>query len=490
VETSSCDSPQMLTFEGYIFDRPERVPDEMQVWHAARATSAAPRYFKPFRSPTTTKEYWDGALYHNNPIIVANHERRLLWPDVAASHPDVVLSIGTGHKRPEGGETSSETSSFGQTTLEPQTSDGNSKKEWSQKPRWAQLWGVLVHRVRDILDSDRRWDDFLRDIDASSNTITQQRYQRINVYLGRDPPELDDVNQVEWMRAQTEERLKNNPKYSLQVQEVAHQLLASCFFFEKSASNPVDCPLGFQVAGVIRCRFLAGSNELRNLGNVLSGKQNGDFQPYFKVVEYEETGNTGMPQLFTLQEGVIRNMQARAEFKPQPLVVEVSRHGAKTTLLFYVSSGSGCPVSGFPRSLLDDESLERKSNIALLRSDRITDNHSITSIISKIHQRATYAASYSSHLTRHKPLPHSLYAGSENTISPRPKSKHLLPQNFRIGVGHAVCTSSFCTTQYATNGRFISDQCQTGQRTKRKLLKSISLVPKQRYLARNGVGIE
>lgn len=354
----------VLTSPGYIFERPEHVANEMQIWHAARATSAAPRYFKPFRSPTTMKEYWDGALYHNNPVVVANHERRLLWPDVAASHPDIVLSIGTGHKRSEPNEATGESPSFGRAASEPQLSGSNSKKEWAHKPRWAQLWGVLVHRVRDILDSDRRWDDFLRDIDASSNTVTQQRYQRINVDLGRDPPELDDVNEVDWMRTRTENRLKNVPKYQLQIREVARQLIASCFFFEKAAASPVACATGFQVPGMIRCRFLAGSEELRNLGQVLHGKQSYDFQPYFQVVEYEETANVGLPQLFTLQEGVIQNMQARAEFKPQPFAIEVSRQGAKTTLLFFVSSGSGCPVSGFPRPLLDDESLERKSSVS------------------------------------------------------------------------------------------------------------------------------
>lgn len=160
------------------------------------------------------------------------------------------------------------------------------QKEWAKKPRWQHLWEVLVHRVQDILDSDRRWDAFMRDIDATSNTVTQRRYQRINVHLGRDPPELDAVNEVDRMRATTEQKLKHSSEYSLKIREIAHQLIASCFFFEKSTSAAVACPLGFQVMGMIRCRFLAGSLELRELGNVLSIKQSHDFQPYFQVVEY------------------------------------------------------------------------------------------------------------------------------------------------------------------------------------------------------------
>ncbi len=43
----------------------------------------------------------DGALYYNNPIKIANNERKLLWSDVAESHPDIMLSIGTGQNLQE-----------------------------------------------------------------------------------------------------------------------------------------------------------------------------------------------------------------------------------------------------------------------------------------------------------------------------------------------------------------------------------------------------
>ena len=44
----------------------------------------------------TKNIYFDGALYHNNPVEVASRERKLIWPDVADKHPDVMLSLGTG----------------------------------------------------------------------------------------------------------------------------------------------------------------------------------------------------------------------------------------------------------------------------------------------------------------------------------------------------------------------------------------------------------
>jgi Patatin-like phospholipase len=68
----------------------------VRIWEAACATSAAPSYFKPFKSSRTGRSYLDGALYYNNPARVAYRESRLLWPDVAENHPDIFLSIGTG----------------------------------------------------------------------------------------------------------------------------------------------------------------------------------------------------------------------------------------------------------------------------------------------------------------------------------------------------------------------------------------------------------
>ena len=72
-------------------------PHHLQIWEAASATSAAPSFFKPFKTTRfPVKAYLDGALYHNNPASVANHERKFLWPDVAENPPDILLSLGTG----------------------------------------------------------------------------------------------------------------------------------------------------------------------------------------------------------------------------------------------------------------------------------------------------------------------------------------------------------------------------------------------------------
>lgn len=77
------------------FIRPDHPSGEFRVWEAAAATSAAPTYFKPFKHGNG-RSFLDGALYNNNPVNVAQRERKLLWPDVNDQHPDVLLSVGTG----------------------------------------------------------------------------------------------------------------------------------------------------------------------------------------------------------------------------------------------------------------------------------------------------------------------------------------------------------------------------------------------------------
>ena len=84
-------SPEQYKFIGA--DRPQL---ELQVWEAAAATSAAPGYFKELYHESTGRSFLDGGLYYNNPVHVANRERKLLWLDVADARPDLLLSIGTG----------------------------------------------------------------------------------------------------------------------------------------------------------------------------------------------------------------------------------------------------------------------------------------------------------------------------------------------------------------------------------------------------------
>jgi patatin-like phospholipase/acyl hydrolase len=65
------------------------------IWQAARATTAAPTYFKPILIGVPSVAYMDGGLGHNNPAHLALSEARRLWGQDAVVY---LLSIGTGHQ--------------------------------------------------------------------------------------------------------------------------------------------------------------------------------------------------------------------------------------------------------------------------------------------------------------------------------------------------------------------------------------------------------
>jgi len=66
------------------------------IWEAARATSAAPTFFKSIviGERGSSQPYIDGGMGCNNPIIQVLEEAQLLFP---GRHVASIVSIGTGH---------------------------------------------------------------------------------------------------------------------------------------------------------------------------------------------------------------------------------------------------------------------------------------------------------------------------------------------------------------------------------------------------------
>jgi patatin-like phospholipase/acyl hydrolase len=69
--------------------------DKCTIWEAARATSAAPTFFKPIKIeiPTPGGTFVDGGLTHNNPAELALLEAQRIWSTVKRF---CLVSIGTG----------------------------------------------------------------------------------------------------------------------------------------------------------------------------------------------------------------------------------------------------------------------------------------------------------------------------------------------------------------------------------------------------------
>lgn len=73
-------------------------PSKCAIWQAARATSAAPSFFKEMYidNPPPGISYIDGGLGYNNPSEIALREAAGLWP---ATNHFCLVSIGTGRSR-------------------------------------------------------------------------------------------------------------------------------------------------------------------------------------------------------------------------------------------------------------------------------------------------------------------------------------------------------------------------------------------------------
>lgn len=72
--------------------------DKCAIWEAARATSAAPTFFKPIKIkiPAPGGTFVDGGLTHNNPAELALSEAQRIWSTVKRF---CLVSIGTGRSK-------------------------------------------------------------------------------------------------------------------------------------------------------------------------------------------------------------------------------------------------------------------------------------------------------------------------------------------------------------------------------------------------------
>lgn len=153
----------------YRFERPEEPSKELAIWEVARATSAAPSYFKPFVNPRTKQGYLDGAIYHNNPVDVANDERKLIWPEEAGHHPDLMLSIGTGRDGEADKQLNARLTHMRPWVGEPAPLPEKRTKPTSTLssiPRLGSFLQGMQKRFDSVLDAEETWHKFIKQVAA------------------------------------------------------------------------------------------------------------------------------------------------------------------------------------------------------------------------------------------------------------------------------------------------------------------------------------
>ncbi|XDG06053.1 hypothetical protein ABKA04_005668 [Annulohypoxylon sp. FPYF3050] len=350
----------------YRFDRYTEPEKEFKTWEAARATSAAPTLFKVFRKPETMNTYLDGALYYNNPVWVAYHERKLIWPDVRDSPPDILLSIGTGRNALEDNDA----------LLATPTGSPNTSNNWpgaEPKPRKRKPHSILhiaTDRLDNLLECNKIWKSYVADTSASDNSkasnVNRKRSIRLNPDLRFEVPKLDAVGELERVEMAAKQDLIANKE---KVVEVAHRLIASSFFFEKDHNSVREAGPGFQCTGRIHCRFTNSSAEIKALGRIFKDCLENDFKPFFVVEEDSRNSRDEVKHMID-EKSINTDMYVDGRFDMPNIEIYASQEPAVITISLSLrsedypySASSYLPISGFPRELMIEDKKEIPTTI-------------------------------------------------------------------------------------------------------------------------------
>ncbi len=314
-------------------------------WHSARATSAAPRYFRPFVHEASKQVYMDGALYHNNPVRIADTEWKLIWSGGPTTHPDLMLSLGTG--------------------LAPDPDEKSLKSPITKRGlirNGRMLLKIATDHIEDALDCEKAWREYTRSFIISGSS---SRFVRYNVDVDGNLPALDDVKALEPLQTQVTEKLTQDV---VGITRLAFQLVAMCFYFDVERIQPTAqntaIATGMQYhtssynltnvqdIGRLYCRFPDGSLEMQELGKLIRDRCYKEKDPFFLV---RERGIHGKFAMRNITPDIIGNMINFGKFTMRKMQVELGNKLSEVEIYLYLNDEQQHSISGFPRCLFDDE---------------------------------------------------------------------------------------------------------------------------------------
>lgn len=174
--------------------------DTCAIWEAARATSAAPTFFKPItiESPLPKATYVDGGLQNNNPAELARAEAQKIWPKAKRF---CIISIGTGRVKAIQVASSSKTSGL---------SKGRKMLKWipglttaTRVPSGVISANNIAKACVDLVTNSEPVHQRLFKESNSSDPERQFRYHRFNVQRDMQDIGLQEWNKVEEMASHT-----------------------------------------------------------------------------------------------------------------------------------------------------------------------------------------------------------------------------------------------------------------------------------------------
>ncbi|ETS74669.1 hypothetical protein PFICI_13153 [Pestalotiopsis fici W106-1] len=240
----------------YRRDRPESPDEEVRVWEAARATSAAPGYFKPFERSFV--ELMDGGILHNNPINIAMEETaKIAFQENLNQRPDIVLSLGTG--MPYEGLRRSRSSAA-------PTGQENQERQRTRVPFAKTLFTLISYQIKLNLDAQSQWERWM----SSFSHPDDGQLFRVNPDLRKEPPAMDKVEEIEPLIQSVDGWLAQNND----IDDIARTLVASSFYFGRVGNAERGSRTGVQLRGLIYCRLSENADNIKALGEYLTRSGN------------------------------------------------------------------------------------------------------------------------------------------------------------------------------------------------------------------------
>ncbi|TGJ68442.1 hypothetical protein EYR41_007494 [Orbilia oligospora] len=338
----------------YEFSRSEIPENEFRTWEAARATCATPGYLKEFSHAASKDVYLDGGIYHNNPIFIADSERKLIWPEVNHLPPDIVLSLGSGYS--------------------PNSAKPRKEKKFRSRSVVARAteklhWTATDH-IESGLVSEETWNTWLKSngfyvnpaAGPTSIQRTGNRYVRWNAKFDKsdDPPHLDDLDSLQRIEYETRKQVQslNSP-----IKVLADHLICSTFYFElhdaKEHYGRFENPDGILVKGSIMCRWGPHNADICKLGKLLQSLNSTrgldpSWQPSFTIRETSKSpGNLSADPIY-LSQSTIQQMidKETCKFELPEIEFIVSNWDASVEISLCLDNSSEFPISGFPCQML------------------------------------------------------------------------------------------------------------------------------------------
>ncbi|KAI0490190.1 hypothetical protein F4859DRAFT_183291 [Xylaria cf. heliscus] len=345
---NTSEKSKLLKYQRY---RPTQPDDELKVWEAARATSAAPGFFRPFVKERSSNPYsevfpemMDGGILHNNPINIAVEEaRKLSHAQDQRPIPDLLLSLGTG--LPKYNQTEEESS---EPTRVQELARMGKVAIRQKSPFIRTIFTMISYQIKLNTDSERRWmawsEPLMRDPQWKG------RFYRFNPDFGEEPPPLDDVEKLGSLYNNCTGWIENNAEVQEKLNEVACSLVASSFYFER-AGKPVQIQnSSIQLRGHIRCRISEDSEEIRALGAFFASCNS----PAAFVVEDAADGDGDLRI-----EIPVDHLRDRGVYKDLLVTMTIPSETTKTTIALDLrgicKNRRMFNISGFPRQLMQHD---------------------------------------------------------------------------------------------------------------------------------------